>query len=69
MRLPALALSLAALEGPRADTLYLATAGGMGPGTLPKGLALRLGGLGVLLLLNSLALLRGRWNPILKGAQ
>ena len=29
------ALSLAALEGPRADTLYLATAGGMGPGTLP----------------------------------
>lgn len=28
------ALSLAALEGPRADTLYLATAGGMGPGTV-----------------------------------
>ena len=28
------ALSLAALEGPRADTLYLATAGGIGPGTL-----------------------------------
>ncbi len=28
------ALSLAALEGPRADTLYTATAGGMGPGTL-----------------------------------
>ncbi len=28
------ALSLAALEGPRADTLYAATAGGMGPGTL-----------------------------------
>ena len=28
------ALSLAALEGPRADTLYLATAGGIGPGTM-----------------------------------
>lgn len=28
-------------------------AGGMGPGTLPKGLALLLGGLGVVLLLNS----------------
>ena len=28
------ALSLAALEGPRAGTLYLATAGGMGPGTV-----------------------------------
>ena len=28
------ALSLAALEGLRADTLYLATAGGMGPQTL-----------------------------------
>lgn len=28
------ALSLAALEGPRADTLYLATAGGMGSGTV-----------------------------------
>ena len=28
------ALSLAALEGPRADTFYLATAGGMGPGTV-----------------------------------
>lgn len=28
------ALSLAVLEGPRADTLYLATAGGMGPGTV-----------------------------------
>jgi len=28
------ALSLAALEGPRADTLYLATTGGIGPGTL-----------------------------------
>jgi hypothetical protein len=28
------ALSLAALEGPRADTLYLATAGGMGPATI-----------------------------------
>jgi hypothetical protein len=28
------ALSLAALEGPRTDTLYAATAGGMGPGTL-----------------------------------
>jgi hypothetical protein len=27
------ALSLAALEGPRADTLYTATAGGMGPAT------------------------------------
>ena len=27
------ALSLAALEGIRADTLYLATGGGMGPGT------------------------------------
>ena len=28
------ALSLAALEGPRPDTLYTATAGGMGPATL-----------------------------------
>jgi hypothetical protein len=28
------ALSLAAIEGPRRDTLYAATAGGMGPGTL-----------------------------------
>ncbi len=28
------ALSLAALEGRRADTLYVATGGGMGPGTL-----------------------------------
>ena len=28
------ALSLAVLEGPRADTLYLATAGGIGPGTV-----------------------------------
>ena len=28
------ALSLAALEGPRADTLYLATAGGIGPETI-----------------------------------
>jgi hypothetical protein len=28
------ALSLAALEGERADTLYVATGGGMGPGTL-----------------------------------
>ena len=28
------ALSLAALEGPRADTLYLATTGGIGPGTV-----------------------------------
>ena len=28
------ALSLAVLEGPRADTLYLATAGGMGPETI-----------------------------------
>jgi hypothetical protein len=28
------ALSLAAIEGPRSDTLYAATAGGMGPGTL-----------------------------------
>ncbi len=28
------ALSLAALEGPRADTLYLATAGSIGPGTM-----------------------------------
>ena len=27
-------LSLAALEGPRADTLYTATAGGMGPATM-----------------------------------
>jgi len=28
------ALSLAAIEGPRPDTLYLATGGGMGPGTI-----------------------------------
>ena len=28
------ALSLASLEGPRSDTLYLATAGGMGPATI-----------------------------------
>ena len=28
------AMSLAALEGPRADTLYVATAGGMGPATI-----------------------------------
>jgi hypothetical protein len=31
---PINALSLAALEGPRADTLYLATAGGVGSGTV-----------------------------------
>ncbi|MFZ1425947.1 MAG: DUF3991 and TOPRIM domain-containing protein [Geminicoccaceae bacterium] len=35
------ALSLATLEGPRADTLYLATAGGIGPGTLQALLASR----------------------------
>ena len=34
------ALSLAALEGPRADTLYLATAGGIGPGTVAALMAL-----------------------------
>jgi len=28
------AMSIAAIEGPRADTLYVATGGGMGPGTL-----------------------------------
>jgi hypothetical protein len=34
------ALSLAALEGSRCDTLYVATGGGMGPGTLGALLAL-----------------------------
>ena len=38
-------------------------AGGMGPGTLPKGLALLLGGLGVVLLLNSFhSDTLGRWS-------
>jgi len=36
-----------------ARNLPTGAAGGMGPGTLPKGLALLLGGLGVVLLLNS----------------
>ena len=34
------ALSLAVLEGPRADTLYLATAGSIGPGTVAALMAL-----------------------------
>jgi len=46
-----------------ARNLPTGAAGGMGPGTLPKGLALLLGGLGVLLLLNSLKGERlARWS-------
>jgi putative tricarboxylic transport membrane protein len=47
----------------QARHLPTAAAGGMGPGTLPKGLAVLLGGLGVLLVLHSLKSERmGRWS-------
>ena len=42
------ALSLAAIEGPRADSLYVATAGGMGPETI-RALELKLQEIAVLL--------------------
>ena len=43
--------------------LSTAAAGGMGPGTLPKGLAVLLGGLGVLLVLHSFKSVRmSRWS-------
>ena len=35
------ALSLASLEGSRADTLYVATGGGMGPGCVFRGKSAR----------------------------
>jgi putative tricarboxylic transport membrane protein len=47
----------------QARHLPTAAAGGMGPGTLPKGLAVLLGGLGVLLVLHSFKSERmGRWS-------
>ena len=47
----------------QARHLPTAAAGGMGPGTLPKGLAVLLGGLGVLLVLHSLKSENmGRWS-------
>jgi putative tricarboxylic transport membrane protein len=46
-------LAVAALAYWLARKLPIGAAGGMGPGALPKGLAVLLGGLGVLLLLNA----------------
>ena len=56
-------LAVAALAYWLARKLPSAAAGGMGPGALPKGLAVLLGGLGVVLLFNSFKSERtGRWS-------
>jgi putative tricarboxylic transport membrane protein len=56
-------IAVAAFAYWQARDLSTAAAGGMGPGTLPKGLAVLLGGLGVLLVLHSFkSVPMGRWS-------
>jgi putative tricarboxylic transport membrane protein len=56
-------IAVAAFAYWQARHLPMAAAGGMGPGTLPKGLALLLGALGVLLVLHSVkSESLGRWS-------
>jgi putative tricarboxylic transport membrane protein len=56
-------VAVAAFAYWQARHLPTAAAGGMGPGTLPKGLAVLLGGLGMLLMLHSVkSESMGRWS-------